>query len=227
MRFANHNGRLTLIEASAPEDLDGARGTDLHEASGGAIPSDPAAALDQWDEVLSAARSLSSGVGEVAIDRALLGAPTPQPRQIFGIGINYADHGAESGMHVPEVPLVFTKLGTAVTGPFDPIGLSTESVDWEVEVVVIIGRAASDIPLADAWDVVAGVTAGQDLSDRDIQWRPRSSPQFGLGKSLRGFAPMGPTLATPDEYLDPDDIELACRLNGDEVQHSRRARRCC
>ncbi len=221
MRFVNHNDRLTLIEASAPEDLDDARGFDLHEASGGAIPSNPAAALDQWDEVLSAARSLSSGMGDVAIDRALLGPPSPRPRQIFGIGINYADHGAESGMQVPEVPLVFTKLGTAVTGPFDPIGLSTESVDWEVEVVVIIGRAASDVSLADAWDVVAGVTAGQDLSDRDIQWRPQSSPQFGLGKSLRGFAPMGPTLTTPDEYPDPDDIELACRLNGDEVQHSR------
>ncbi len=221
MRFANHNDRLTLIEATAPEDLNGARGIDLHEASGGAIPSDPVAALDQWDEVLAAARSLPPDAAAMTIDPARLGPPTPRPRQIFGIGINYADHGAESGMQAPEVPLVFTKLGTAVTGPFDPIGLSSQSVDWEVEVVVVIGRGGSDVPIADAWDVVAGVTAGQDLSDRDIQWRPQSSPQFGLGKSLRGFAPMGPTLATPDEYSDPGDIELACHLNGKEVQRSR------
>ncbi len=84
----------------------------------------------------------------------------------------------------------------------------------------MIGRRARHVVVADAWEVVAGLTAGQDLSDRDIQWRPSSTPQFGLGKSLAGFAPLGPTLVTPDEYPDPDDIELACFLNEEEVQRS-------
>jgi 2,4-diketo-3-deoxy-L-fuconate hydrolase len=152
-----------------------------------------------------------------------LGSPSPRPRQIFGIGVNYADHGAEADIAIPEVPLVFTKLSTAITGPYGAIPLSSETVDWEVEIVVVIGRTARHVASGEGWEYVAGVTAGQDLSDREIQWRPQGTPQFGLGKSLLGFAPIGPVLITPDEYADPNDIELACRLNGEEVQRSSSA----
>lgn len=220
MRFANHDGRLTLIAAAPDDELDGVRGIDMHEASGGRIPADPALALESWDEVLACARKPESAAS-VTLQRARLAAPSPRPRQIFGIGVNYADHGAESGMEVPDVPLVFPKLSTAVTGPFDAIPLSTETVDWEIEIAVVVGSPARHVPEPRAWDVVAGLTVGQDLSDRDIQWRPQSVPQFSLGKSLAGFAPLGPVLVTPDEFADRDDIELSCRLNGDEMQRSR------
>jgi 2,4-didehydro-3-deoxy-L-rhamnonate hydrolase len=219
MRFANHDNRLTLI--TEPEaDLSRARGLDVHRASGGSLPHEPELALERWDEVLDWAAGVTAPA-DVAIDPLRLAAPSPRPRQIFGIGVNYADHGSEAGMERPEVPLVFTKLAPAITGPFATIELATQAVDWEVEIVVVIGRAARAVGAASAWHAVAGVTAGQDLSDRDIQWRPQATPQFSLGKSLPGFAPLGPLLVTPDEFPDPDDIELACHLNGEEVQRSR------
>ena len=222
MRFANHAGRLTLITSASGESLTGALGLDCNRATDGAIPADPALAYDRWDEVVELAGRLDHA-GATAIDPLALESPSPGPRQIFGIGVNYADHGAEADMAIPEVPLVFTKLSTAITGPYGAIPLSTPNVDWEVEVAVVIGRPARDVPEGDGWDHVAGITAGQDLSDREIQWRPQAAPQFGLGKSLAGFAPLGPLLVTPDEYPDRDDIELACTLNGEEVQHSTSA----
>lgn len=222
MRVANHAGRLVLLAPDSGDDLHGARGVDVHHASGGAIPAEPELAYERWDEVRRLAGTSPDGAA-VTIEADRLGSPSPRPRQVFGIGVNYADHGAEADMAVPEVPLVFTKLSTAITGPFGAIALSTRTVDWEVEIALVIGRVARNVPSSAAWEFVAGVTAGQDLSDREIQWRPQATPQFGLGKSLAGFAPLGPVLVTPDEYPDPDDIELACRLNGEVVQRSRSA----
>jgi 2-keto-4-pentenoate hydratase/2-oxohepta-3-ene-1,7-dioic acid hydratase in catechol pathway len=228
MRFANHDGRLTLVEAAAEDDLHGATGVDVHEASGGRLPAEPEAALLRWDEVLAWAddhrRARSApGTGVVTLERERLGAPSPAPRQVFGVGLNFADHGAESGMELPSMPLIFTKLSTAVTGPYGDVPITTQTVDWEVEIAVVMGRTARSVAAADAWSSVAGLSVGQDLSDRDIQWRPPSSPQFGLGKSLPGFAPLGPLLVTPDELPDPDDLELSCVLNGEVVQQARSA----
>jgi 2,4-diketo-3-deoxy-L-fuconate hydrolase len=222
MRFANHANRLILIAPDAGDELDGLAGIDVHTASEGRIPAEPERAFDRWQEVLSWARQ-QSAQPDVVVEPARLRAPSPRPRQVFGIGVNYADHGAEADMAIPETPLVFTKLSTAITGPFDPIPLSTATVDWEVEIAVVIGVAARNVTRETAWEHVAGLTTGQDLSDREIQWRPAQAPQFSLGKSLAGFAPLGPLLATPDEYPDADDIALSCRLNGEEVQRSRSA----
>jgi 2,4-diketo-3-deoxy-L-fuconate hydrolase len=222
VRFANHAGRLVRL-CSGEEPLDGARALDVNRASAGRIPAEPERALAHWDQVLGLGEPDRSREVEVRIDAARLGPPSPLPRQVFGVGINYADHGAEAGMSVPEVPLIFTKLPTSVTGPFGTILLSGDRVDWEVEIAVVIGRRADRVQAREAWDHVAGITAGQDLSDRDIQWRPKDTPQFCLGKSLAGFAPLGPTLVTPDEYADLDDIELRCTLNGEEVQRASSA----
>jgi len=220
LRFANHDGRLTLIAAAPDDPLGGAIGIDVHAASGGRIPADPELALQAWADVLAGCRDLTRAE-RVTIEPTRLRSPSPRPRQIFGIGVNYADHGSESGMEIPDVPLVFPKLSTAITGPFEAIPLSTETVDWEIEIAVIIGVPARHVPEGRAWDVVAGLTVGQDLSDRDIQWRPKTSPQFSLGKSLAGFAPLGPVLVTPDEFANRDDLELVCRLNGEEMQRNR------
>ena len=224
MRFANLAGRLTYIPAGSGEQLAGAAGVDVHTASGGVIPAAPELALERWDEVLEWARGageIDDPATQVAVELEALGAASPRPRQIFGVGLNYADHGAESGFELPSQPLIFTKFSSSVTGPYGEIALSSGSVDWEVEIAVVIGRRAEHLEREHAWDAVAGLTVGQDLSDRDIQMRPSGMPQFGLGKSLPGFAPLGPLLVTPDALASPNDLELRCTLNDEEVQHSR------
>jgi 2-keto-4-pentenoate hydratase/2-oxohepta-3-ene-1,7-dioic acid hydratase in catechol pathway len=213
MRFVNQGGRLLLKS--------GDRGVDVNVASGGDLPADPAAALRSWDAVIEWAHGFE-GEFEVEIRDAELGPPSPSPNQIFGVGVNFADHLAESGMEQDESPLIFTKLLPSLAGPFDDIVLSaTGTVDWEVEVVAVIGREAVNVESESAWGYVAGLTAGQDISDREIQMRPRSHPQFSLGKSLPSFGPIGPCLVTPEAFEDREDIELACSVNGEEMQRGR------
>ncbi len=213
MRFMNHAGRLTLVDREG-------RGIDVNLASGGRLPAAVAEAFDRWDEVAEWARTFS-GSGDVEIRPDLVGPPSPDPRQIFGVGVNYASHAKEAGMELPEHPLIFTKLRAAVAGPYDEIEISTDTVDWEIELAVVIGATARRVPAERAWDHVAGLTAGQDLSDRGIQLRPASAPQYTLGKSLPGFGPTGPLLATADEFADPNDLELVCLVNGEEMQRAR------
>jgi 2-keto-4-pentenoate hydratase/2-oxohepta-3-ene-1,7-dioic acid hydratase in catechol pathway len=133
--------------------------------------------------------------------------------------MNYRDHAAETGLEVPSRPATFTKFPTCVTAPFAAVVLPSEYVDWEVELVVVIGVRAYQVSQASAWDHVAGVTIGQDLSERVVQFA--SGGQFSLGKSFPGFGPTGPWLVTPDELGDPDDLELGCSVDGCEVQKSR------
>ncbi len=144
------------------------------------------------------------------------------PRQVFGIGLNYRAHAAESGFAVPqELPPVFTKYTSSITGPVSRVRLPEgDYTDWEVELVVVIGRRAEKVAEAEAWGHVAGLCVGQDISERITQMQS-SPPQFGLGKSFPGFAPMGPWLVTPEEFVNPDDLELGCSINGEEVQKGR------
>jgi 2,4-didehydro-3-deoxy-L-rhamnonate hydrolase len=213
MRFLNLAGRATLV------DHDG-RGIDVQRASGGRFPAAPGDALDRWPE-LQRWTAGYRGEGAVEVVDALLGPPSPAPRQILGVGLNYAEHAAESGLELPEHPLIFTKLHAALAGPFDDIPISTAAVDWEVELVVVIGRRGRLVSAEDAWDHVAGFTVGQDLSERDVQFRPSKLPQFSLGKSLPRFGPIGPALVTVDEFDDPADLELTCAVNGEEMQRGR------
>lgn len=210
MRIANVDGRLALV---TPEGT-----LDVAAATDGRLPSDPQAVFEQWD----ALREWAPGAtGPLApLDEARLGPPVPRPRQVFAIGLNYAGHAGEAGVALPEAPSVFTKFPTSIGGPSAPVALPSEHVDWEVELVVAIGRAARHVAEEDAWSHVAGLTVGQDLSERRVQNRP-PAPQFSLGKSFPGFGPMGPVLVTPDELEDPDDLAISCALNGEEVQRGR------
>jgi 2,4-diketo-3-deoxy-L-fuconate hydrolase len=138
---------------------------------------------------------------------------------VFAIGLNYRSHAEESGMEVPGVPATFTKFPASLAGPHDDIELGGGAVDWEVELVVVLGTRADHVDEADAWPHVAGLTVGQDISDRVLQFA--AGGQFSLGKSRRGYGPMGPWLVTADEVPDPDDLALGCAVDGETVQDAR------
>ena len=174
--------------------------------------------FDRWDEVRGVVEPVSGATSTVAT--AALGPPSPRPRQVFAIGLNYAAHAAESGQPVPEHPTTFTKFPTCITGPYAEVALPSGSVDYEIELVAVIGRRAERVIAENVWSYVAGVMVGQDLSERAVQLRP-PAPQFSLGKSFPGFGPTGPWLVTPDEFGNPDDLGLTCRLNAEVVQSSR------
>ena len=139
---------------------------------------------------------------------------------MFAVALNYVDHAAESGNEPPEQPLIFPKYVSAFSGPVTDVVLPEGNVDWECELVAVISRAAHRVSAEEAWSYVAGLTVGQDISERVLQ-RSGPVPQFGLGKSYPGFAPSGPVLVTPDELPDPDDLAIGCEVNGEVMQSGR------
>jgi 2-keto-4-pentenoate hydratase/2-oxohepta-3-ene-1,7-dioic acid hydratase in catechol pathway len=118
------------------------------------------------------------------------------------------------------MPVTFTKFPSSIVGQGALVALPEGHVDWEVELVVVIGREAHQVSRESAWEHVAGLTIGQDLSERITQLQG-SAPQFSLGKSFPGFGPTGPWLVTPDEFVDRDDLAIACSLSGEVMQSSR------
>ena len=137
---------------------------------------DPQSIYERWDEFRTwPAPSTPTG----PLDETKLLAPVPRPRQVFAIGINYAGHAAEAGLDLPEFPPTFTKFPTCLTGPYATVDLPSGFVDWEVELVLVVGRQAYEVAEGDGWSHIAGVTVGQDLSDGSC--RPdlprRSSPR--------------------------------------------------
>ncbi|WP_031467632.1 fumarylacetoacetate hydrolase family protein [Sciscionella sediminilitoris] len=213
MRFASLSGRLHQVTAPG-------RVLDLHTASGGSLPADPQQAYARWSEVLDFAAGTGAADGDRAVSEESYENPVPTPRQVFAIGLNYADHAAESALAVPEHPPVFTKFVTSLTGPYGRIPVPQGEVDWEVELVVVIGARAHRVAAEDAWSHVAGLSVGQDLSERVLQLSG-PAPQFSLGKSHPGFGPIGPVLVTPEELPDRDDLELGCLVNGEQMQQGR------
>lgn len=216
MRLAVINNRLALI---------GERGAvDVAAVSAGKFSPDPQAIYQQWAtfSAWSAANSETiRTAGATRYNAGELSAPVPRPRQVFAIGMNYRAHAAEAGLGTPgSDPVVFAKFPSSITGPAAVVELPSEAVDYEAELVVVIGEYAHRTAKQDAWAHVAGLTLGQDLSDRLVQFRG-PTPQFSLGKSFPGFSPIGPVLVTPDEFADPDDIEIGCTLNGQEMQKGR------
>ncbi len=211
MRFGTQDGRFVLV-------ADG-RVLDVHEASGGALPWQPLEALGRWDDIRKFAASADWG-GAGALDESRLGPPVPCPRQVFAVALNYRPHAAEAGFVPPEAPLMFTKFPTCVAGPVTTVRLPEGKVDWEIEVVAVIGRGGYRLKRAEAWEAVAGVTCGQDLSERVLQLAGTPA-QFSLGKSFPGFGPTGPVAVTPDELQDRDDIGFESWLDGELLQHGR------
>jgi 2-keto-4-pentenoate hydratase/2-oxohepta-3-ene-1,7-dioic acid hydratase in catechol pathway len=146
-------------------------------------------------------------------------APVLRPGKIFAIGLNYADHIAESGIEPPKRQVWFTKAQTAVNGPFDPILIARGApfVDYEVELVVVIGRRGKHIAAARAQEHVFGYCVGNDVTER--MWQ-HASPQWSLGKSFDTHAPFGPYITTRDEIADPHALEIRCFVNDEVRQQS-------
>ena len=213
MRLANHDGRAVILTSDS-------QGFDVETASDGRFGPDIQAIYDEWASFVEWADAATGDV--VEIEPARLGPLTPRPFQSFGIGLNYAEHVAESGFARPDaLPPVFPKFASSITGPYETVALVPGGrTDWEVELVVVVGALAHGIEAGTGWDYVAGVTVGQDLSERTTQLAG-PAPQFGLGKSFPGYSPQGPWLVTPDELPDRDDLAIRGELDGEVVQDGR------
>jgi 2-keto-4-pentenoate hydratase/2-oxohepta-3-ene-1,7-dioic acid hydratase in catechol pathway len=209
MKLANHDGRAVLVIGDEIADVE--------TASERRFGPDPMALFEEWDPFRQFAMTVTTATGPLV--EAALRNPVPRPRQVFAIGLNYRGHAEESGAELPSVPAVFTKFPSSLAGPFDDIAIVGDTVDWEVELVAVVGRTADRVAEPDAWSYIAGVTVGQDISDRHLQFA--AGGQFSLGKSRRGYGPVGPWLVTPDELGHPDDLALGCSVNGEKVQDAR------
>jgi 2,4-didehydro-3-deoxy-L-rhamnonate hydrolase len=230
MRIANVHGRAQLVVGDKTLDIEG--------ASQGRFGPAPGEIYDHWSDfrawaaehpgdatghgTSSASTGASSDEGQElnTFDPVECGPPSPTPRQVFAVALNYRAHAAESGSAPPNDPLIFAKYVSAFSGPVSEVQLPPGNVDWECELVAVIGRQARHVEAADGWSYVAGVTVGQDLSERVLQ-RSGPAPQYSLGKSHAGFAPTGPVLVTTDELADPDDLAIGCEVNGRTMQAAR------
>lgn len=149
-------------------------------------------------------------------------AVVPHPEKVICVGLNYRDHAAEMGGAIPEDPVIFGKFSSALTGHQCPIVLPRVSskVDYEVELVLVVGKGGRYIPLELAWEHIAGVTVGNDVSARDWQLE-KVGAQWMIGKSFDTFAPVGPFLVTLDEVPRIDNLAISLKLNGQTMQQSR------
>jgi 2-keto-4-pentenoate hydratase/2-oxohepta-3-ene-1,7-dioic acid hydratase in catechol pathway len=218
VRLANVRGRAALVVSEGA-------GIDIAALSQGRFGPDPQSLLAEWDAFLYWMGTVryDTNDADVAFTPADLGPPVPRPAQVFAIGINYVEHAQEAGYPPEDLPVTFTKFPSCLTGPAATVELPSDTVDWEVELVVVVGRGGRNLDRETAWDSVAGLMVGQDLSERTVQLAG-SRPQFSLGKSFEGFGPTGPWLVTPGDLEHPGDLAISCRL-GDEVLQSSRTSR--
>ncbi|KRE80282.1 hypothetical protein ASG71_04190 [Arthrobacter sp. Soil763] len=193
------------------------RGLDIEESSGGRFSSQTAELFPDWEALREWATSANfDATSARTLDFDELQAPVATPRQVFAIGMNYKDHAAEVNLDLPSTPAVFTKYVSSLTGALETVELPSEAVDWEVELVAVVGIGGRDIPKDTALDHVAGYMVGQDLSDRALQFAGGGAPQFSVAKSYKGFAPTGPWITSSDEVADPGNLSMTCS-RGDEV----------
>jgi 2-keto-4-pentenoate hydratase/2-oxohepta-3-ene-1,7-dioic acid hydratase in catechol pathway len=144
----------------------------------------------------------------------------PRPQKVFGIGLNYRAHAEETGAEIPPAPVVFTKFPSCLTGPTNDVVLFGPTTDWEAELVVVIGTRARDIAAEKAWGAIAGLTCGQDVSERMMQFASKP-PHFDLAKSYDTYGPIGPAVVSLDHFANPADLALTCDVNGERKQSAR------
>ena len=206
-RLANLDGRAVLI--------DGENWHDLTAASNGSFSGDPMEAVHRHAELHTI--QLDNRSPEGAVASAVFGPPVPCPRSVCAIGLNYAEHAGEANMDLPESPLVFTKFPSCLAGATDNVELNSDFADYEAELVVVIGTAGRSISPNNAWNQVMGLTVGQDISDRALQF-PAKPPHFDLGKSRDTYGPCGPAVVSTDLIADPSNLRITCDINGERRQ---------
>jgi ureidoglycolate lyase len=183
------------------------------------LPRDMIGLIEAWPRVEREVRGLEGTAPHHKLGDVHLQAPVPRPQKVLAIGLNYADHIAESGQKTPERQIWFTKLGNAINGPHDPIQMPKVSIaiDYEAELVAIVGKRCRHVAKGDAAGAVFGYTCGNDVSVRDWQFH---TPQWILGKSFDTHAPFGPWIVTADEIGDPHALGIRCLVNGETRQSS-------
>jgi 2-keto-4-pentenoate hydratase/2-oxohepta-3-ene-1,7-dioic acid hydratase in catechol pathway len=217
--------RLTTIQTSVGPRAAVLRGldyVDLH-ATDSALPTSVRALLEAGPAALQAAEQAAARPAAIRIPAASarLLPPVPDPQKIVCIGLNYRDHAAESGAPIPKEPVLFSKYPTALIGPDQPIVLPpvSQEVDYEAELVLVVGKTGRNLTTEQAWGHLAGYTVGHDVSARDWQLK-KDGKQWMAGKTFDTFAPIGPLLVTADEVKDPHNLAIRLRLNGQTMQDS-------
>ncbi len=210
--FANVNGKSALVRENSFFDLEA--------ISDGAVSSDPMEALTTPEALHGLSANLEAFAPSGNVDDVVLGAPVPRPTNSFGIGLNYQTHVDEATMETPDVPMVFAKLPSCITGPTSDVQMRSGECDYEGELVVVIGPGGKDIDEDQGWEHVVGLTVGQDFSDRGAQFM-NTPAQFTLGKSMDSFGPTGPVLVSTDSFPDPANLELRTWVNEELRQQDR------
>jgi len=175
--------------------------------------------IQRWTQISSKILSLAKDTPVTSEELQIL-CPLDQPKKILCIGLNYRDHALETGQPIPEEPIVFCKMAPAMIGPNEPIVLPrvSTSVDYEAELVVVMGGRVRHADETAARKAIFGYTVGHDVSARDWQ-TGKPGRQWFLGKSFDTFAPMGPSITTADAIPDPTNLKIQCRINGETMQN--------
>ena len=189
---------------------------DIERALG--LPADPMQCIGHWDELRSRLDDLANSATR-QVDLTDLDCPVPRPSQLFAVGLNYRKHAEEMNSQIPSQPLVFAKFPSSLNSPTGPVKIVGDTCDYESEVVVVIAKGGRDIPVGEAWNHIAGLCAGQDVSDRGLQYAG-APPQFSLGKSRLGFSPIGPWVGDVREHPRRDTLTIGCSVNGEIRQNT-------
>jgi len=214
LRLSSLNGRAQIVVSHNDHT---AHVVDLEKSSGNVLSKDPMSAYENWDAIRHFATTLTTDGTEIEISS--LDSPVPKPRQIFAVGLNYRQHAIEFGLDIPPSPLVFTKFQSSIGSPFAQIPLTNERSDWEVELVLVVGRGGRSISRDHAWDHIAGICVGQDISNRVEQFTT-NPPQFCLGKSFENHTVFGPWVVDAQSVPNKDGLKISCFVSGREVQSS-------
>ena len=188
---------------------------DVNTISNGDISSNSLKALSDTEKLSQLYINLndyepSGNLSDINLDPPII------PTNVFAVGLNYKKHAEEANLEIPPFPMIFTKHSTCISGPKSDICLKSEMVDYEAELVFVIGKGGKDISKEDAWQHVAGLCVGQDISDRPVQFHA-TPPQFNLGKSFDTFGPIGPYLVSTDLFDNKESLKLQCWVN-DELR---------
>ena len=205
-KLANVSGRSVLVNG---DDY-----FDLAKISEGNVSSDPSQVVNSLGAISKLYEQIDQFDASGSLKDVQMGPPVTGSRNCFAVGLNYRNHAEESGMEIPPFPMIFTKHTSCINGPFDNIEMRSDIVDYEAELVVVIGKQGKNISNDEAWNHVAGLTVGQDISDRSVQFHA-TPPQFNLGKSFDTFGPIGPILVSPDQFEDKSSLNLECSVNGE------------